>query len=274
METATVTVVEQIVEIEPELITITPDTATLNITEIQQFNATVLPEGANQGVNWSIDNGTVGTINATGYFIANAIGTVNVTATSTAYTNITETTTVTVVEIPTIKLQDGWNLISTPFVLNESNNSLNELMGDITWIVAYSFYDTTEQWMMHPNGAEFILNPLDAIYIYVETNTELEVELVSCSSLTYPPSRELSEGWNLISLASLESMCVSKAMMSVYEAPNRYQGYIQIINPIQNQNDWIFIRNDEPMHYMHPTEGYWIFMDNQDILAGFTTTPL
>ena len=63
-------------------------------------------------------------------------------------------------------------------------------------------------------------------------------------------------------------------MTSVYEAPNGYSGYNKIISPIQNQNNWVFTRNDELMHYMHPTEGYWISMTNQGTLAGFTTTPL
>ena len=87
-----------------ESITVTPDATTLNVTDTQQFTATVLPESVHQSVVWSVDNETVGTINATGYFTANTTGNVTIIATSDIDSTITGTATITVVQ-----LEMDWN---------------------------------------------------------------------------------------------------------------------------------------------------------------------
>ncbi|NKQ39791.1 MAG: hypothetical protein HF967_10110, partial [Methanosarcinales archaeon] len=85
---------------EPISLIIAPEITELNIIDTQQFNATVLPEGTNQSVTWSVDNETIGTINVTtGFFTALAEGTVNVTATSVVNETIIGTAIVTVANL-------------------------------------------------------------------------------------------------------------------------------------------------------------------------------
>ena len=82
----------------PPSINILPDTAIVRTNMVRQFTAEVLPEGVNQTINWTVDNTSVGTINETGFFTALSAGTVNVTATSVVYTNITGTANIIVKE--------------------------------------------------------------------------------------------------------------------------------------------------------------------------------
>lgn len=99
--------IEQIAEIEPLSITITPTATTIDINTAKQFTATILPNNANQNVIWSADKGA---IDANGLFMANEIGNVIITATSVANEDIIGTTTVmvgdTVVEPITPKESD------------------------------------------------------------------------------------------------------------------------------------------------------------------------
>ncbi|NKQ39252.1 MAG: hypothetical protein HF967_07280, partial [Methanosarcinales archaeon] len=83
----------------PVSIDITPDMVSMNVSDTQQFTAIVSPSNANQGVLWSVNNETLGTINATGFFIANAKGNVAITATSVMDDTITATTTVEVIAL-------------------------------------------------------------------------------------------------------------------------------------------------------------------------------
>ena len=72
--------------LELTAITVTPSTATLNITETQQFSATAKDQFGNPMTGivfaWSSSNETVGTVNDTGFFIALATGTAMVNATN------------------------------------------------------------------------------------------------------------------------------------------------------------------------------------------------
>lgn len=66
-----------------------------------------MPVGADTRVTWSVDNETVGTIDATGLFTALAEGTVNVIARSAVDPTIYDTATVTVLKLPGDVNRDG-----------------------------------------------------------------------------------------------------------------------------------------------------------------------
>ncbi|MBA5942604.1 MAG: hypothetical protein H0M93_04705 [Methanophagales archaeon] len=64
-------------------------------------------------------------------------------------------------------------------------------------------------------------------------------------------------------------------MISIHEAAGGRTGYVQAVSPALNDESWTFIRGqtvDVPQ--MQPTEGYWVFLENDETLAGFTTTPV
>jgi len=81
-------------------ITVTPETASLEVGGTQSFTCTGYDTGGNVVTvtpTWSVDNSTVGTINTEGLFVANENGTATVTATVTqSGSTYTDTATVTV----------------------------------------------------------------------------------------------------------------------------------------------------------------------------------
>lgn len=172
---------------------------------------------------------------------------------------------------PLIHLQQGWNIISTPITLDANRDSLNEVLFGLDWTVAYTFCGATQQWVLL-NGAH-ILTPCSAVYINMQE--EGTGQIVPDSGISAPPSKELHYRWNLISLASLEGMDVDTALISIHEAAGGRTGYVQAVSPALNDESWTFIRGqtvDVPQ--MQPTEGYWVFLENDETLAGFTTTPV
>lgn len=63
-------------------VTVSPASATVDVGGTKDFNATIQPDTAKQGVNWSIDKTSVATIDGNGKVTAKAAGTATVTATA------------------------------------------------------------------------------------------------------------------------------------------------------------------------------------------------
>ncbi|NKQ38580.1 MAG: S8 family serine peptidase, partial [Methanosarcinales archaeon] len=103
-------------------ISITPTVSIANVGDIIDFNAAIYPDTMNQNVTWSVDNTTVGTIDATtGLFTAQTIGTVDIIATSVVDANLTANITVdvrlfTLIEnIPFEINAPGYYMLNTSF---------------------------------------------------------------------------------------------------------------------------------------------------------------
>ena len=178
----------------------------------------------------------------------------------------------------TLRLRPGWNILSTPIRLHESMDTWGELA-----TVANLNYQTAYRWdgaAFQIIAAGYTLNPLEAIY--VKMNTSATVEIVPYAGVSAPPSRQLTVGWNLIGLASLETeMPVKDALVSVFFVPNGAAtnalplwGYSQVVSPMTNAFEWAYTRDSLVIPGMHLGEGYWIAMVNPGQLTGFTSTPL
>lgn len=80
----------------PTTVTVTPDTAALEIGETQQLAAVVAPSGATQTVSYSSSAPAIATVSPTGQVTAVTVGTATVTATSVVDPTKTDSCVVTV----------------------------------------------------------------------------------------------------------------------------------------------------------------------------------
>jgi uncharacterized repeat protein (TIGR02543 family) len=174
----------------------------------------------------------------------------------------------------TIDLEAGWNTFSTPIALDPDQDTLNVLLPDDAYDVAYGFDASTQSWELI--SGVYQMQPCEAIYIKMKSARTLTLTINTI--LTAPPSKELLSGWNLISLANLESMKANEALTSVYESTGGIRGYSQVISQgVGSQKAWTYARDQTisgtEKGWMQPTEGYWVFMVNPGTLAGFSMTP-
>ena len=129
-------------------------------------------------------------------------------------------------------------------------------------------------------GDDTMLDPLDAFYIYLYDGAPMHIILMVNSDEGHPysmPQRQLYAEWSLIGPNPLFPECgmwVDEALSSIEMTPSGLPGYTQVISPV--------VRCQEPWHYtpgmdaewMRIGRGYWVWMENADILAGFGFSPL
>jgi len=187
-------------------------------------------------------------------------------------------------------LEPGWNTLSFPLALE--NNTWQAVTGagdGLDYSVACTWDATNQKWVQVTDSAR--INPLDAIYIKINSYDRLPVTI--SPEITNPPTRALKAGWNLVGpaydLVELDEpinhthlwwgepygTSVVEALTSVEYTPDRYYGYTVVVSPSINPETWVFTRGDrydEPD--MDATCGYWVYMENPDTLAGFSSTPL
>jgi parallel beta-helix repeat protein len=175
-----------------------------------------------------------------------------------------------------INLNVGWNTLSAPIILDESTDTVGEVV-DLDKVTIAYWYDAADAddddsyW--EQVTADYTLAPCDAIYIKMNATDSvlLKYNAVDISL----PTRQLYAGWNLIGLASLDTKHVDDAVQSVANTPENLPGYSQVISPSMNSEDWTFSYGqsytDEDMLV---GEGYWIYMQNDCTLVGFTVTPI
>jgi hypothetical protein len=175
-----------------------------------------------------------------------------------------------------VSLNVGWNTLSTPIILDDSTDTVGEVVDPAKMTIAY-WYDTndadTDGTYWEQVTSDYELSPCDAIYI--KMNAADSVLLKYNAADISLPTKDLYAGWNLIGLASLETKHVDDAVQSVANTPTNLPGYSQVISPSMNSEDWTFSYGqsytDEDMLV---GEGYWVYMQNDCTLVGFTITPI
>lgn len=187
-------------------------------------------------------------------------------------------------------LNPGWNTLSFPLALEDNSwKSITESGDGLDYAIAYSWNPINQRWVQVTDTTQ--IYPLDAIYIRMNNYDRLPVQI--SPEITGPPVRNLNRGWNLIGPAydlfelnepiddkylwwgEPYSISVIKALASVEETADGKTGYNIVISPAINPDTWVFTRNEyEHIPGIDATRGYWIYMENQDLLAGFSTTPL
>ena len=163
-------------------------------------------------------------------------------------------------------LSAGWNLISTPTVL--ANNSWGNVTGlgdGLDYCIAYNYDPALGKWVQMKPNTQF--KPLEAIFVKLNSPDVMEF-IGTTDPLTVPPARELSKGWNLIGLNDMNEVKVDIALRSIEVADPGERGYISVYSPAYNSAEWTYTIGESPVPSMKPYEGYWVFMDHSDTLAG------
>jgi hypothetical protein len=172
----------------------------------------------------------------------------------------------------------GWNLFSTPVALAAGSDGLPQIfaLGLSNIEIAYRWDAALRQWVAL--DATFHLSPLEAIAVKVKT-AAITARLVPSQQLTWPPSRSLVTGLNLIGPApafdgnGFPAIAAANALASIEQAPGGLTGYSMVISPAMNQPGWSYVRGGSPQNLL-AYKGYWVVMENPDTLYGFSTTPL
>lgn len=179
-----------------------------------------------------------------------------------------------------MKLVAGWNTLSTPVPLIAEADTVQELIPSGMSIGYY--YDGG--WTQITTA--YTLSPCDAVYVKMDEATYVQLKFDTKSFST--PSKDLAVGWNLISLAALDSdgKLADVAVASVYKTPDNLPGYAQVISPSMNANRYDLYYNTDTGGWsyssgqsatadsMYAGLGYWIYMQNACTLAGFEITPI
>jgi len=175
-----------------------------------------------------------------------------------------------------VSLSVGWNTLSTPIILDPSGDTVDEVVDLAKMTIAY-WYDTNDvdsdgtYWEQVTTGYE--LEPCGAIYIKMNATDSVILKYNATDAST--PTKNLYAGWNLIGLANLETKHVDDAVQSVANTPTNLPGYSQVVSPSMNSSDWTYSSGQSYTDQdMLVGEGYWIYMQNDCTLAGFTITPL
>jgi len=180
-----------------------------------------------------------------------------------------------------MKLVAGWNTLSTPVQLIAAADTVDELIPSGMTIGYY--YDGG--WQQITTG--YTLSPCDAVYVKMSAATYVQFKFDAGAFTT--PSKDLAAGWNLASLAALDSdgMKEAPAVASVYRTAANLPGYGQVVSPSMNatQTDmygntgtsWAYAVDQTTgagTNDMFAGLGYWIYMQNAATLAGFEITPI
>lgn len=173
-----------------------------------------------------------------------------------------------------VPLGTGWNIFSTPIALDAGNSTLERIFQDADPISIILVWDGT-QWII-PSGQDSLV-PLYAIF--VKTTSPVNATLIPSTALTSPQSRVLLPGINLVGPAPaytsgiFPAMPLDQAFASIAQAEGGRTGYIMVISPGLNQPGWVFTQG-MPVRDVLPFKGYWVVMENQDTLWGFSTSPI
>lgn len=197
-----------------------------------------------------------------------------------------------------VPLKQGWNVRSTPIALKHSKWSvINELGDGLDYDKAYMFDLETQLFKVVPG--DYKIEPLEAFYIHMRSNDQLGT--IMLRHLTAPPERDLVRGWNLVGMALpiFSDMPIEEALVTIEVAAGAGdRGYNQVLSFGQHveydeeleypcccgdcsethynffrQELWVFTYGSSVSEDADNCGGYWINMENDDKLGGFTGTP-
>jgi hypothetical protein len=168
----------------------------------------------------------------------------------------------------------GWNSFSTPITLDDSANTVSELLaltsGSGLFIERAQRFDLASQtWVPVIMGNMVVENsqikPGEGLFIQVSSGGSIPI-LVKTTP-TSPPMRNLVAGWNLIGMSSLGAETVTTALSGV--------SYSVVLSPKPpNGVAWSVPPSGAGDKELLLGEAFWVAMGGPGILFGFTTTPV
>ena len=203
---------------------------------------------------------------------------------------VTKTVKLIVRPFQTSTLLGGWRTFSIPIraegattngrfyaTANLGTAAQNGLVDPDKVEQAFKFDATTQFFeliVIATTSNDTPLLPTEAIY--VESKSAHTATLIFEDGQSGPPSRPLSAGWNLFGLAvplGQTTMDAKQALISVFTAPGNLDGYSIVVSPSINPDPFI-LTFPLAAQDLTVSRGYWVFMENDDTLAGFSTTPV
>ncbi len=181
--------------------------------------------------------------------------------------------------VTTVTLSAGWNLLSTPILLDADSDALEQIFDAQSLAnidISYRWDAVSQQWAV-PTGYE--LSPLEAVYLKVSSGASATAEFTLSQELSWLPSRELQRGLNLFGPApalgegGFPGMPLDQALISIAEAEGGLRGYTMVVSPAHNQPGWTYGLGGQ-IQDLIPFKGYWVVMENTDTLYGSSTTPI
>ena len=209
-----------------------------------------------------------------------------------------KTVTVELTILPSVitTLTTGWSAFSIPVrakglngrvfaTANIGTAAQNGLLDPDDVDQAFRFDDTTQTFREVIIGLaadtatqvknDTLLLPTEAVLVF--SNANHDVTLIYEDGPTGPPSRPVSAAWNLVSLAlppaATQTLDAKEALLSLFESPDGKTGYSIVVSPAIDPDPFILFR---PLlaKDLATFRGYWVFMENADIIAGFSSTPV
>ncbi|MDN7023607.1 hypothetical protein FGU65_01615 [Methanoculleus sp. FWC-SCC1] len=193
------------------------------------------------------------------------------TGTTTNATFLLKSPAVTPTPTPTpfqgdLALLPGWNFISVPKRLADGNNTAAQVFGDID-TAGHSFfqYDAATRSWSALNGSSAI-KPLDGYWIYANASTSVGLVFAG-GSMTAPPSKALSQGWNAVGFSSTVPVSARDAFSSVAAAWINAIGWDAGLKEynLAIVNGGSGLCSDGRL--LEPGRGYWLFMTDGGELA-------
>ena len=186
-----------------------------------------------------------------------------------------------------VPLSQGFSLFSIPiaaqnnkfFVVTPSTlgtSSQDGLVDKTQVTIAFKFNAATQEFDQIVTGtATNTISPTEAVI--VNSSSAHRATLILSQVQSSPPSRTLNQGWNLVSLAvppDTVTMDADLALISAFVTPTGQVGYTQVVSPAMNPDPFIWTRLASSPPLLTRWRGYWVFMENTDTLAGFSSTPV
>ena len=177
-------------------------------------------------------------------------------------------------------LNEGWNIFSTPIVLESGNSKFTEIfpVSEQEKLLIVLGWDGSN-WFIPT--AETVVQPLDAYFIKIAEEETAHATIIPSNSVSSLPASQVTTGINLIGFApaydsetqSFPEMPLNQALVSI-EYVGSYTGYTIVVSPSYNQPAWSYAKGGQ-IHDFIPFKGYWVVMENgPDTLYGFSTTPI
>lgn len=163
----------------------------------------------------------------------------------------------------TISVYPGWNFITTPKTLAEGHDTAS-LFTNVDVAGHSIFQYDSKSGRYKTLNAKSQIKPLEALWIYSGSVNQVYLYFAA-DALQIPPTRTVSKGWNTIGISGLSQQSANNALLSV-------------------KNDWVYLIGFDPntqsfektimnvpessSALMQPGEGYWLYMNNEGVLAG------
>ena len=168
----------------------------------------------------------------------------------------------------TIRLYNGWNFVSTPKQLADGQNSVGYVFSGVDRsghsILLYNAQ--TGMWSQMSSGS--IMNPLDGIWVYSNSQSYVDITLNFASGISVPPTKAVYTGWNAIGFTGSNQASARDYLLSL--DPNwisvigYHDGSTPDVTIIRGSTDPLFT-DSRPMY---PTHGYWLSMTSSGTLQG------